>query len=151
YLGAILHVLGPLGHKTARHFFTAAKSERHLTEVASLHGKRLAVGVETGAGARLDEVRIKELTGNERVTARRMAEDEWTFNPTHKLVLCTNHKPEVRGTDHAVWRRMLLVPFVVTVADDKQDRDLPEKLQGEAAGILSWIVDGCRAWQKVGL
>src|SRR5262245_12321485 len=80
-----------------------------------------------------------------------MREDFWEFPPTHKLILCTNHKPKVRGNDHAIWRRLRLVPFVVTFAEEQQDKQLPEKLRAEAEGILAWIVRGCLEWQRQGL
>lgn len=150
-LNTILYVLGEHGHKAPSNFLTQAKADRHPTELASLFGKRLVVAVETGEGARLDEVRIKELTGDDPITARRMREDFWTFTPTHKVVLCTNHKPEVRGTDHAIWRRVLLVPFAVTVPDDQQDATLGKKLRDEASGVLAWLVSGCLEWRRIGL
>jgi putative DNA primase/helicase len=62
-----------------------------------------------------------------------------------------NHKPVVQGTDHAIWRRMRLLPFTVTIPAADQDKQLTEKLQGELPGILRWAVEGCLAWQQEGL
>src|SRR5208282_5449458 len=94
---------------------------------------------------------VKELTGGDKIAARRMRENWWEFNPTHKAILVTNHKPEIRGTDHAIWRRIRLIPFTVTFPEDKQDKHLGEKLKAEAPGILRWMVEGCQEWQKHGL
>jgi P4 family phage/plasmid primase-like protien len=127
------------------------RSETHPTERASLFGKRFVAAVESGEGARLAETLVKELTGGDPVTARRMREDFWTFNPTHKLVLCTNHKPNVQGTDHAIWRRIRLVPFEVVIPDAQQDKTLPGKLRAELPGILAWCLRGCLEWQQEGL
>ena len=80
-----------------------------------------------------------------------MREDFWQFSPTHKLVIATNHKPVVRGTDHAIWRRIRLVPFSVTIPKPEQDKHLTDKLRAEYAGILAWCVRGCMAWQREGL
>ena len=80
-----------------------------------------------------------------------MREDFWQFNPTHTIFLATNHKPEIRGTDHSIWRRIRLVPFNVTIPDEQQDRQLPEKLRAEYPGILAWAVRGCLDWQRHGL
>ena len=85
------------------------------------------------------------------VTARRMREDFWTFQPTHKIALATNHKPQVRGQDHAIWRRLRLIPFTVCFPEDKQDKQLGQKLRAECAGILAWLVKGCQIWQQQGL
>jgi putative DNA primase/helicase len=67
------------------------------------------------------------------------------------LWLATNHKPEIRGSDLAVWRRIRLIPFTVTISPEEQDPDLPEKLRAELPGILRWAVEGCLAWQQEGL
>lgn len=144
---------------------TRARGERHPTELAQLFGVRLVIASETEEEVPLNEKRIKALTGGERIRARRMREDHWEFNPTHKLILVTNHKPRVRGRDHAIWRRLRLVPFEVCFWDqdepknqDKQlppelraDKQLPARLRQEYPGILAWLVQGCLDWQSEGL
>lgn len=137
------------------------KSEAHPTELAGLFGKRLVVAQETSAGARLDEATVKKLTGSDIISARRMREDFWSFYPTHKLMMATNHKPRIQGTDHAIWRRVVLIPFErrfwnPAKGEDgpdelRQDKDLPEKLAAESEGILAWMIQGCVAWQRGGL
>jgi putative DNA primase/helicase len=138
---------------------------QHPTILADLFRKRLMVATETAAGGRLNEERIKLLTGGDVIKARRMREDYWSFSPTHKLILVTNHKPNVRGTEHAVWRRLRLVPFGVqylhpaapenagkVIPPDRViDRHLAEKLKAEREGTLAWLVRGCLASQADGL
>jgi hypothetical protein len=80
-----------------------------------------------------------------------MRENFWQFFPTHTAFLSTNHRPEVKGTDHAIWRRIKLVPFEVTIPEAEQDKKLAAKLRAELPGILSWIVRGCLEWQRYGL
>jgi putative DNA primase/helicase len=137
--------------KANRDLFMAKKGDSHPAQMARLFGKRLVVCVETHEGARLDEGLVKELTGGDKIAARRMREDWWEFFPTHKAILVTNHKPEVRGTDHAIWRRLRLIPFTVTFADADQDKQLGDKLKGESPGILARLVRGCLEWQREGL
>ena len=143
----------------------ARDGEQHPTEVASLFGKRLVVATETKEGARLNESRVKALTGGDKITARRMREDFWEFHPTHKLIVCSNHKPKITGQDHGIWRRVRLIPFLVrfwdadTAPKHGEDRDpkfradklLLGKLKAEAPGILAWLVEGCLEWQRDGL
>jgi putative DNA primase/helicase len=163
---AVLDTLGgDLAMKANAGLLMPARGERHATEIAQLFGKRLVVASETDQEGRLDEARIKELTGGEPLRARRMREDFWGFTPTHKLILLTNHKPKVTGTDTGIWRRLRLVPFEVTFWDGddpgnadkdlpeelRQDKQLPEKLAAEHEGILAWMVQGCLDWQKGGL
>src|SRR5205823_5111930 len=78
-------------------------------------------------------------------------ENPWEFDPTHKIILVTNHKPHVRGTDYALWRRVKLVPFTVTIAEGRQDKQLGEELRAQARGILAWLVQGCLDWLRNGL
>ena len=158
----IRHVLGDdYACKAASDLLLAKRNDSHPTERADLHGKRLVICAETDENRRLAEGLVKELTGGDTIKARRMREDFWSFKPSHTAVLTTNHKPEVRGTDHGIWRRLRLVPFVVTFWDRgkgesgppelEADKHLAAKLQAEAAGILRWLVEGCLAWQRGGL
>jgi putative DNA primase/helicase len=129
----------------------ASKSERHPTELADLHGKRFVAAIETADGGRLSEALVKELTGGDSIRARRMREDFWQFRPSHTVVLATNHRPTIRGTDHGIWRRIRLVPFSVVIPDAEQDKELGIKLRAEWSAILRWAVAGCLAWQRDGL
>ena len=89
-------------------------------------------------GARLNEPLIKQLTGSDPITARGMRQDNWTFDPTHKLWLCTNHKPVIKGTDHAIWRRPKLVPFGVKILDNtRRSWTSLTRLKAEYPGILA--------------
>jgi putative DNA primase/helicase len=123
----------------------------HPTGFADLRGRRLAVTPEVEFGKRLAEVAVKELTGGDLMTARHMRQDYFQFRPTHKIFMCGNHLPVIRGTDHAIWRRIMLIPFTVTFPEERQDKDLPAKLRAEAPGILNWLIEGCLEWQENGL
>ncbi len=80
-----------------------------------------------------------------------MREDFWSFLPTHKIIMCTNHKPEIRETKNAIWRRVKLVPFTVEIPDDQQIKDLSIRLRPEFPGILAWCIRGCLDWHANGL
>jgi len=125
--------------------------EQHPTGRARLRGLRLAVASESDQTAKLAVATVKTLTGGDRVVARFMRQDFFEFDPTHKLVLVTNHRPRVSDPGDAIWRRVLLVPFEVQIPEPEQDRELPDKLRDELPGILQWAVEGCRAWQVDGL
>ena len=136
--------------KAPPNFLMVKRHEAHPTELADLFGKRLVVAIETGEGVRINEVLVKELTGSDPIRARRMREDFWQFNPTHKVLLCTNHKPVIKGTDHAIWRRISLIPFVVKIPAERKDKRMSERLRQEWPGILAWCVRGCVEWQRSG-
>jgi P4 family phage/plasmid primase-like protien len=149
-LNTVLEMMGDYGQQAAPDLLLAKRGS-HPTELADLFGARLVASVEVEDGRRLAESLVKQLTGGDRIKARRMREDFWEFAPTHKVFLAANHKPVVRGTDHAIWRRIKLVPFDVVIPKEAQDPRLPEKLRAELPGILAWAVRGCLAWQREGL
>jgi putative DNA primase/helicase len=109
------------------------------------------VACEADAENRLAESLIKQMTGGDTISARFLHQEWFEFEPTHKVFFGTNHKPVIRGTDYAIWRRIRLVPFEITIPEEERDKSLPEKLKDEAAGILAWAVQGCLAWQRQGL
>ena len=150
-INTILTILARYAMKGTAELLMETRNDRHPTERADLFGRRLVATIETQQAGRLNEVFIKEATGGDPIRARRMREDFWEFLPTHKIILATNHKPEIRGTDRAIWRRIKLVPFTVTITDEDQDTTLPEQLHQELPGILAWMVRGCLAWQQDGL
>lgn len=119
-------------------------------DLAALDGARFVAASETGDGRRLSEAFVKKVTGGEKIRARRLYENGYEFMPQFKLWLSTNHKPTIIGTDHAIWRRIRLIPFTVTIPEHERDKDLPAKLEAERAGILAWAVEGCRAWLRDG-
>jgi len=80
-----------------------------------------------------------------------MREDPWNFWPTHTLFMATNHRPEIKGTDNAIWTRIKLIPFEVSIPKPQQDRELPDKLRNELPGILAWAVRGHKDWLRDGL
>lgn len=119
--------------------------------LAALRGKRMVAAHETESGARLAESRVKAMTGSDPITARFLYREFFTFFPEFKLILSTNHRPRIRGSDHAVWRRIRLVPFEFRAQGSSKDPDLAEKLKTELPGILAWAVLGCSEWRAHGL
>lgn len=121
------------------------------SDIARLKGARLVTTVEPNEGVRLNEGLIKQLTGDDTVTARKLYGNEFEFKPEFKLWMATNHKPIIRGTDEGIWRRIHMIPFTVHIPDERKDRQLKEKLEREFPAILRWAVDGCLLWQREGL
>jgi len=120
-------------------------------EVARLQGVRLVSAMETEEGKRLALSMIKQLTGGDTVTARFLFGEYFEFTPHFKIMLTTNHKPHIPEDTEAIWRRVRLLPFNVTISESQRDRSLPTKLRAELPGILTWAVAGCLHWQRNGL
>ncbi len=143
--------LGDYAMRTPTETLLVKRSGGVPNDVARLKGARLITASETEEGRRLAESLVKDLTGQDTISARFMWAEWFDFKPTHALHLSTNHKPEIRGTDPAIWRRIRLVPWGVTIPPAEQDKKLPEKLRDELPGVLAWIVCGCSAWLREGL
>ncbi len=109
---AIVDLLGDYAMLAPSKLLLGTTNE-HDTVIASLYQRRLVAITEPDEGSKLREARVKELTGDEQITARRMREDYWSFRRTHKFWLSTNHLPQINGTDEGIWRRIKLIPFRV--------------------------------------
>jgi putative DNA primase/helicase len=148
---AIAAALGDYAMRAPTEMLLSKRSGGIPNDIARLKGSRFVASSETEEGRRLAESLIKDLTGQDTVTARFLWAELFEFTPTHKLWLSTNHKPEIRGTDNAIWRRIRLIPWSVTIPPAEQNKKLPATLRRELAGILAWIVRGCLEWRREGL
>jgi putative DNA primase/helicase len=117
-------------------------------DMAALFNRRFVIASETNDGARLNEARLKALTGCDPITARFLHQEFFEFEPVAKFWLSVNHKPIVRDDSYGFWRRIRLVPFMQTFAVNKA---LADELHAEAAGILAWAMRGCLAFRQQGL
>jgi putative DNA primase/helicase len=151
FVKTLLHVLGEYAVQSPIETFMVKRNEGISNDLARLAGARLVAATESEANQRLAESLVKAVTGGDKITARFLHQEFFDFVPRFKLILSTNHKPRIVGTDHALWRRIRLVPFEVTIPKTEQDRELSAKLEAEAPGILKWCVDGCLLWQLEGL
>lgn len=120
-------------------------------DVARLAGARFVSAIEVEQGRRLAESLVKSLTGQDVITARFLYRESFEFRPAFKVWMAVNHKPVIRGTDNAIWRRIRTVPFTVAIPPERQDRSLVTKLRAESPGILHWALEGCAAWRAEGL
>lgn len=120
-------------------------------DIARLRATRFVLASETPENGKLAEGLIKSLTGGDTISARKLYRDPFEFSPQFKILIHGNRRLEIRGTDHAIWRRVHHVPFDVQIAQAKQDHFLPEKLRSELPGILNLALQGCLKWQQYGL
>jgi putative DNA primase/helicase len=120
-------------------------------DLAALCGARFVKAAEAEHKARLDEAIMKQLTGEDTISARFLYHEQFEYRPQFKIWLATNHKPAIWETSDAIWRRIKLIEFNRQFTGHRADVALREKLEAELPGILAWAVKGCTAWQKVGL
>lgn len=150
FLATIQSLLADYAGTAAPGLLLARKDSDQLAAIAGLRGLRLVVVSESGETERLDESRVKQITGGDRLTGRPLYQNFMEFTPSHLAVLQTNHRPRVNGTDDGIWRRLKLVPFAVTIPPDERDPELPQKLRAEFPGILAWCVEGWCMYQRHG-
>lgn len=145
YTRTMLKVLGSYGISIDQGTMTGDGDD---FGVVQLFRSRAAFAQETDQDCRLNEHRIKLLTGGDRMAARRLYENWWEFEPTHKLFLSTNYIPMIRGSDNGIWRRVRIVPFN---ASPSRDSGMEEAFSQELSGILNWCLEGYRMLQTEGL
>ena len=149
WLNTISNIMADYCRTAAMDTFIASKNDRHPTDLAALKGARMVCASETEEGRAWSEVRIKQLTGGDRIAARFMRQDFFEFTPQFKLTVIGNHMPELHNVDDASRRRINMAPF--THKPPVVDKKLEKKLRVEWPGILRWMIDGCLDWQANGL
>ena len=146
-------VMGEYAMRTPTETLLIKRSEGIPNDIARLNGARFVYASEAEQGKRLAESLIKDMSGGDKITARYLHKEWFEFYPEFKIWLGTNHKPIIQGTDHAIWDRIRLIPFMVRIPEDEQiaKTEMLEIFKDEIDGIFSWLVEGCLAWQKEGL
>ncbi|HEX3871321.1 MAG TPA: phage/plasmid primase, P4 family [Pirellulales bacterium] len=145
-------MLGDYAARAPSKLLMKARHEAHPTEIADFAGCRMVTLAETEEDQQIDEQILKLIASKDPMKARRMREDFWEFEPTHKSILLTNHKPRVLGQDRGAWRRLVLVPWEATIEDERKDTQLPNRLVAtELSGILQWAAHGWWAVHTNGL
>lgn len=149
FLEILRALLGDYAQSADFNTFMVRHSDGPRNDLARMRGARLITGVEAQAEKPFDETIIKQLTGRDSIVARRLYEEFFEFNPTHKIWLAANHKPPVKDHTEAFWRRMKLIPFTVRIPDERKDKGLRASIiDRELPGILNWALAGFRNWQQ---
>lgn len=149
FIETMLYLFGDYAKQTTTDTLMAKFGDPGISnDVARLKDARFVAAPETEDGKRLAESTVKRLTGGDTITARFMHQEFFEFKPQFKIWMTGNHRPEIRGTDDAIWRRVKLIPFQVTVPIEDRDPNLKEKLSEELPGILAWAIRGHQAWRE---
>ena len=148
FLQVLRYLFGPLAINTPFATFELSPRQPASNDLAALASKRLVTSAETRENARLNEARIKNLTGGDTMTARFLYQEFFEFEPACKIWLAVNHRPRVGDDSEGFWRRMREIPFTRQFLGDEADEDLILALKAEVEGILAWCVRGAAAWQE---
>lgn len=150
---AVSLILGEYALRTPTDTLLVKRGEQVPNDLARLKGARFVYASESESGKKLSESLVKDLTGGERIIARFLHQEFFEFRPTFKLWLSTNNKPEIRGSDEAIWDRICLIPFDVRIPTNQEKKryEIIGDFEKEAAGILGWLVQGAFEWYHNGL
>lgn len=151
FLNTLFEIMGDYAKRAPAQTFLDSSGDRHPTDLAGLMGARLVAGSELPPGKAWNESVIKDLTGEDVITARFMRQDFFEYVPQFTLFIAGNHQPAFRGIDEAIRARVVLVPFAQTIPKAERDPELPEKLKAEWPQILRWMITGAIKWQERGL
>lgn len=151
FTNTLQKLLGQYAGSSGNSLIALNKNTSGSNDLADLCGTRLALVSELPEQMHLDEARLKLLASSDKITARFLYKDFFSFTPTQKVVICTNHKPVINGADLGIWRRVKLVPFSVTIPEADVDYELQCKLDAELSGILNWAIEGCIDWMNNGI
>ena len=151
FIDAIRWAVGDYGHVMAFSTIEKGKEQSIPADMAALVSRRVVTASETEDGSRINDARVKSLTGQDPITARELYHPQFTFTPELKLWLAVNHKPRVADDSEGFWRRVRLIPFTQAFTSDKRDDNLKETLREELPGILAWLVRAAVDWHRKGL
>lgn len=152
-LNTLMNMMGDYADQIATETLMVKRFDKAIAnDIAKLKGLRLVIASEGEEGQRLAESKIKQMSGGgDRLVGEFKYGEEFTFIPTHKIFLGTNHLPQIRGTDQAIWNRLKLIPFAVTIDPSEADPHYPDKLKAELSGILNWALAGNQNWRSQGI
>lgn len=151
FANALHYALGDYAYSAPFSTFELYQRAGIPNDLASLENRRFVCSSETNDDTRLNEARIKALSGCDPMTARYLHQEFFTFMPHLKLWLACNHRPRVLDDSFGFWRRVRLIPFTQQFSGKSADPRLGEKLRAEAPGILAWLIRSCLEWQRGGL
>jgi len=161
FLGAITDVLGDYATTAPNEFLMAAGQGKHTTEIARLSGARMVLCSEVNEHDKFDEAKVKLLTGGDKLTARFVHQNDFTFTPTHQLWLLGNDQPDVSSGGNSFWRRLRLVPFTRSFdGPNAKPEDAAKLIVGlekllandeHGPKVLAWIAQGAADYHEHGL
>jgi len=151
WVGCIQDILGEYASQIPVESLSYTRSNAIDDNLSRTKGSRLTVTSEIKKGVRLNEPLIKQLTGGDRITARKMHKGSLEYKPASKFIMVVNDLPEITGSDKAIARRIEVVPFNQVIGPDEVDKSLPDKLKGEYDAIFTRAVLMCPEWQQHGL
>ncbi len=150
-LNVLLKIADSYGMQTPAYTLMSNKSKGIACDLPRLKKARIVAASETNQGETFDEARIKLMTGGEQIVSRLLFQNLESYLPQFKVVIAVNILPEIRGFDHGITRRIVVIPFDNTFCGEGRDKDMKDQLELELPGIFAWIVEGAKEYFQNGL
>ena len=143
FWNTIARVLGNYSGKISAEALTMNCKRNVKPEMAELKGKRLIIASELEEGTRLNTGMVKQLCSTDPIQAEKKYKDPFSFDPSHTLVLYTNHLPKVSANDDGTWRRLIVIPFNAKITGKSDIKNFADHLYAESGGaIMKWVIEG---------
>ena len=145
FWNVIYKVLGSYSGNLSADALTVNCRRNVKPEMAELKGKRMILAAELQEGMRLNTSVVKQLCSTDPIFAEKKFKAPFHFEPSHTLVLYTNHLPKVGASDDGTWRRLIVIPFHAKIQGKADVKNYAQHLVDNAGGaVLSWLMEGAR-------
>lgn len=145
FWNVIYKVLGSYSGNISADALTVNCKRNVKPEMAELKGKRMIIAAELQEGMRLNTSVVKQLCSTDPIFAEKKFKAPFNFEPSHTLVLYTNHLPKVGASDDGTWRRLIVIPFNAKIQGQADIKNYTQYLVDNAGGaVLSWLIEGAR-------
>ena len=145
FWNVIYKVLGSYSGNISADALTVNCKRNVKPEMAELKGKRLIIAAELQEGMRLNTSVVKQLCSTDPIFAEKKFKAPFSFEPSHTLVLYTNHMPKVSASDDGTWRRLIVIPFHAKIQGKSDIKNYTQYLVDNAGGaVLSWLIEGAQ-------
>jgi P4 family phage/plasmid primase-like protien len=151
FLNLLLKAAGLYGFQTPASTLMKKSSKSSSDDLASAKRARVVIASETNEGEKLDEARIKIMSGGDPIVCRLLFENLETYFAQYKVILAVNTLPEIMGCNYGTFRRIVVVPFDKVFKDAERDKFIYDELEKELPGIFAWIVEGAKEYFDNGL
>lgn len=146
FWNSIAGAMGTYGGMISADVLTVGCKRNVKPELAEVKGKRILIAAELEEGTRLSTSIVKQLCSTDQIEGEKKYKDPFKFDPSHLLVLYTNHLPKVGAMDTGIWRRLIVIPFNAKIGGGNTDVKNYSKFLLKNAGpaITKWIIEGAQ-------
>ena len=145
FWNSIAGAMGTYGGMISADVLTVGCKRNVKPELAEVKGKRILIAAELEEGTRLSTSIVKQLCSTDQIEGEKKYKDPFKFDPSHQLVLYTNHLPKVGAMDTGIWRRLIVIPFNAKIGGQTDIKNYSKFLLKNAGpAITKWIIEGAQ-------